>query len=117
MLALAEPTPFLEYGLSGRAAYVRGDAGELPFADETFDAVFSAGSLHEWAEPRRVFGEIERVLRPDGTVVIADFRRDMRAPLRWFLWLNARPHHAARPRQLAGGRLHWPESSGNSSRE
>lgn len=40
------------YGFSSRVQYAEGNALEMPFADDSFDAVFSNGSLHEWEDPR-----------------------------------------------------------------
>jgi ubiquinone/menaquinone biosynthesis C-methylase UbiE len=53
-----------------RTCYVRGDAGTLPFADETFDAVCCFGALYLMPEPFRVAREMVRVLRPGGRVAI-----------------------------------------------
>ncbi|HME04029.1 MAG TPA: class I SAM-dependent methyltransferase [Solirubrobacteraceae bacterium] len=49
-------------------------AAELPMADCTFDAVISNYCFHHLseAEKHRALGEILRVLRPGGRVVIAD---------------------------------------------
>jgi ubiquinone/menaquinone biosynthesis C-methylase UbiE len=47
--------------------------------------------LHEWAYPENIFNEIARVIKPGGKYVISDLRRDMMAPIRWFLWLTAKP--------------------------
>jgi len=58
-----------EYGLGPRVAHIVADAHKIPFEDNTFDGVFSHFSLHEWYEPKRVFEEIYRVLRPGGTVL------------------------------------------------
>lgn len=80
-----------EYGLGDRVHYVQSSGSKMPFKDCTFDAVFTNGSLHEWAEPRATFDEIWRVLRIDGKCLISDLRRDMPALLRWFMWLNVRP--------------------------
>jgi ubiquinone/menaquinone biosynthesis C-methylase UbiE len=53
-----------------RTCYVRGDAGTLPFDDETFDAVCCFGALYLMPEPLRVAHEMVRVLRPGGRVAI-----------------------------------------------
>jgi ubiquinone/menaquinone biosynthesis C-methylase UbiE len=40
-----------EYGLKDRVTYKLGNAAQMPFADNSFTAVFSNGSLHEWENP------------------------------------------------------------------
>ncbi len=74
-----------DYGLEARAEYCVGDAARIPFLDGHFDAVFSTNSLHEWANPKKVFNEIYRVLRPGGKYFISDLRRDMNPVVRWFI--------------------------------
>ena len=76
MIALAEKNA-RDYGLTDRVEYVCSNAATMPFDDTTFDAVFTNGSLHEWATPRRTFDEIGRVLKPGGRVFISDLRRDI----------------------------------------
>jgi ubiquinone/menaquinone biosynthesis C-methylase UbiE len=90
MVALAERNA-REYGLAHRVEYVRSSGSTMPFDDNTFDAAFTNGSLHEWADPRSTFDEIWRVVKPSGKVFISDLRRDMFALVRWFLWLNTGP--------------------------
>lgn len=80
-----------EYGLEGRSEYVRGDGGRLPFGDGSFDAVFSNGSLHEWADPVATLRGMMRVLKPGGRLFVSDLRRDMAAPVRAFLWISVKP--------------------------
>jgi ubiquinone/menaquinone biosynthesis C-methylase UbiE len=83
-------------GLSSRWRSVLGNALEMPFDDDEFDAVFTTGSLHEWADPTRVFDEIGRVLKSGGRYFVGDLRRDMSWLVRRFLHLTARPK-AIRP--------------------
>lgn len=90
MIALAEKNA-RDYGLADRVEYVCSNAATMPFDAATFDAVFTNGSLHEWAEPRQIFDEICRVLKPGGRVFISDLRRDVSLPIRWFLWLGTTP--------------------------
>ena len=90
MIALAERNA-REYGLARRVEYVHSSGNKMPFDDNTFDAAFTNGSLHEWADPCSTFDEIWRVVKPGGKVFISDLRRDMFALVRWFLWLNTEP--------------------------
>ena len=53
----------------------RGSVLDLPFADGTFDMVFSHGVLHHVPEIKRAQAEIHRVLRPDGELVIMVYAR------------------------------------------
>ena len=45
-----------------------GDAESLPFADESFDQVYSWGVLHHSPDTARAVDEVRRVLRPGGGV-------------------------------------------------
>ena len=59
-------------GLDDRVAFVRGDAGSLPFADGEFDAVLCECSLCTFADKPRAAAEIARVLYPGGRLALAD---------------------------------------------
>ena len=48
----------------------RASALEMPFADNSFDIVFSHGVLHHIPEIGRAQREIARILRPDGRLII-----------------------------------------------
>jgi ubiquinone/menaquinone biosynthesis C-methylase UbiE len=64
----------LERELEGDVALVAEDAARMPWADGFFDAVASVYLFHELPPRvrRKVAGEIRRVLKPGGTVVICD---------------------------------------------
>lgn len=51
-------------------------ASALPFASDSFDVVVSANSFHYFDNPNTALGEMRRVLKPDGIVVILDWCRD-----------------------------------------
>ena len=80
-----------EYGLEVRATYVEGDAQQMPFEDAEFDAIFTNGSLHEWAAPEKVFDEVFRCLKPGGKYFISDMRRDMAFPVKCFMRSITKP--------------------------
>jgi ubiquinone/menaquinone biosynthesis C-methylase UbiE len=50
----------------------RAAAERLPFADASFDLVVSAMSFDHWAEQKLGLAECARVLRPGGSLVLAD---------------------------------------------
>lgn len=56
------------FGLESRLAV--GDAERLPYADDTFDLVYSWGVLHHSPDTPRAFHEVCRVLKPGGTARI-----------------------------------------------
>ena len=80
-----------EYGFSDRVEYHLGNADQLPFEDDSFDAVFSNGSLHEWERPEAIFDQIWRVLKPGGRYFVSDMRRDMIFLIKAFLWMGTKP--------------------------
>ena len=48
---------------------VQADAERLPFADRSFDVVFSEYGASLWCDPHRWIPEAARVLRPDGDLI------------------------------------------------
>jgi SAM-dependent methyltransferase len=61
------------YGVAGQIAFVGGyDGVRLPFASSIFDAVVCSGVLEyvAWSALARVQREIDRVLKPGGTLIV-----------------------------------------------
>lgn len=55
--------------------FVQGNAADLPFSDETFDAVINVEASHCYPAFPRFLAEVARVLRPGGHFLYADWRR------------------------------------------
>jgi len=62
--------------------FVAGDATNLPFADDSFDASTISFGLRNVNEPKRALAEMLRVTRPGGRLVIAEFSSPTFAPWR-----------------------------------
>lgn len=79
-------------GLDGEVRVA--DAEALPFADASFDLVYSYGVLHHTPDTRRAVEEVRRVLRPGGEArVMLYSRRSWLALGAWVRWglLRGRP--------------------------
>lgn len=50
--------------------YVIADVQSLPFADASFDGCLCVGSVINYCDAARVIGEVARVVRPGGTLVL-----------------------------------------------
>jgi ubiquinone/menaquinone biosynthesis C-methylase UbiE len=90
-----------ERGL-GNVIPTRGDATALPYEDESFDAVLLTAVLGEIPDRGAALGEIRRVLKPDGRLVVGELFGD--------------PHFttlASLRRQAAAAELGYGEHSGN----
>ncbi len=74
----------LEVGKARRPdlPFVAGDATQLPFADESFDAVTISFGLRNVTDTPRALAEMARVVRPGGRIVICEFSHPTWAPFR-----------------------------------
>jgi len=59
-----------------QAEVLQGDAEQLPFADRSFDFVWSWGVIHHSSRTGRVVRQIARVLRPEGECRVMVYNRE-----------------------------------------
>jgi ubiquinone/menaquinone biosynthesis C-methylase UbiE len=59
-----------------RVDFRAGNASEMPFAENSFDLLVCRAAFKNFSEPEKALREMRRVLRPGGTGVIIDLRRD-----------------------------------------
>jgi SAM-dependent methyltransferase len=60
---------------SGQASFTLASAEAIPFADAHFDKLLAVNVIYFWPDPLQGLREIQRVLRPGGTSVIAAMTR------------------------------------------
>jgi demethylmenaquinone methyltransferase/2-methoxy-6-polyprenyl-1,4-benzoquinol methylase len=70
--------------------FVQGNALELAYPDASFDAVTVGFGARNFSDLERGLGELARVTRPGGRVVILEITTPQRPPLSWFfgLWFD-----------------------------
>jgi len=61
------------YQIAG-LTFIPGDAEELPFDDDSFDAVVNVESSHCYESMEKFLAQVKRVLKPGGHFLFADFR-------------------------------------------
>jgi ubiquinone/menaquinone biosynthesis C-methylase UbiE len=54
-----------------KVRFVTGDAAALPFADASFDMVFSITAMEFFSQPRQCLQEMFRIVRPGGQMIVA----------------------------------------------
>lgn len=59
-----------KFGKNGSVRFYLGDAERLPFATDTYDIVWSSGSIEYWPNPITALEELRRVAKPGGTVLV-----------------------------------------------
>jgi ubiquinone/menaquinone biosynthesis C-methylase UbiE len=81
IVVAVDPTPFMRRVLGLRRLWQRsrshilitdGAAEALHIADATCDGLWAVNSMHHWTNVSIAIGEIHRVLRPGGRVVLVD---------------------------------------------
>jgi SAM-dependent methyltransferase len=73
-----------EAGLADRTTYIRGSAQELPFKEQSFDAVCCFAALHLFEDPMSALDSMTSVLTPGGRIALFTTVRGRSAPLRTF---------------------------------
>jgi ubiquinone/menaquinone biosynthesis C-methylase UbiE len=56
--------------------FKEGNASAMPFADASFDFTFCQAAFKNFSDPVGAISEMHRVLKPGGTALIADMRRN-----------------------------------------
>jgi ubiquinone/menaquinone biosynthesis C-methylase UbiE len=67
-------------GLADRVIIHQGNALDMPFDDDSFDAVWMQHMAMNIENKVRLFGEVRRVLRPDGRLVLHEIGAGSAAP-------------------------------------
>lgn len=62
--------------------FIAGDATNLPFADNSFDATTISFGLRNVIDPKKALREMLRVTKPGGKLVVAEFSHPTFAPFR-----------------------------------
>ncbi|MDO4300995.1 MAG: class I SAM-dependent methyltransferase [Clostridia bacterium] len=60
----------------GNITFIKGYAEDLPFLDKSFDIVISRLAFHHFTDADGIFKEMERVLKPNGKLVLVDMISD-----------------------------------------
>lgn len=70
-------------GLSALVTFRRGDALNMPYPDETFDIAWTQHSSINVPDKRRLYREIQRVLRPGGRLALHEIMAGGTSPIRF----------------------------------
>jgi demethylmenaquinone methyltransferase / 2-methoxy-6-polyprenyl-1,4-benzoquinol methylase len=89
-----------------RPRFEWGDALELPYADDSFDAATVGFGARNFSDLSRGLAEMVRVVRPGGRVVVLEITTPVKPPLSWFyeLWFDRLVPLLGRATQAALGR-------------
>jgi demethylmenaquinone methyltransferase/2-methoxy-6-polyprenyl-1,4-benzoquinol methylase len=89
-LDFSEPMLELARKKAPGVEWVPGDALELPYEDDAFDAVTVGFGARNFSDLGRGLREMGRVTRPGGRVVVLEITTPQKPPLSWFfrLWFD-----------------------------
>ena len=54
--------------------FIQGSAESIPLPDNSIDVVLNVESCHAYGDVEKFISEVKRVLKPDGTLALVDFR-------------------------------------------
>jgi len=74
---------YAKFGKRGPVQFAMGDAERLPYADDTFDVVWSSGSIEYWPNPVDALEECRRITKPGGQVLIVGPDAPSSGVFRW----------------------------------
>jgi len=63
--------------LKGKVEFVQSSSQSIPYGDNTFDHILCTNSFHHYADPLAALGEMKRVLKPGGELVIFENAPDL----------------------------------------
>ncbi|MBQ7470242.1 MAG: class I SAM-dependent methyltransferase [Pseudobutyrivibrio sp.] len=69
--------------------WVVGDCENLPFEENSFDAIICSNSFHHYPNPQKFFNSAKRVLKPGGRLILQDYTAS-----KFVLWIM---NHAEMP--------------------
>lgn len=81
MLEIAQQK-IARYQLSGKVEMITGDSEQLPFADQTFEAVTVAFGVRNFENLEKGLAEICRVLKPGGMLVVLETSVPRKTPFK-----------------------------------
>ncbi|MGH3733912.1 MAG: class I SAM-dependent methyltransferase [Acidimicrobiales bacterium] len=93
-------------GLEERVSLVLGRGEQLPFADDSFDALTFTYLLRYVADPQAALIELARVVKPGGRIASLEFAVPKRRSWRWSWWIYTRLVLPVAG-YLSGGRAWW----------
>lgn len=76
----------IEVGKSKNLAgvdWVVGDCENLPFEENSFDAIICSNSFHHYPNPQKFFDSVKKVLRPGGRLILQDYTAP--GPILWLM--------------------------------
>ncbi len=69
-------------GLDGKVEIIQASAEELPFVDETFEVTAVAFGARNFGDLRRGLSEMHRVMKTGGRIVVLEFSKPQRFPVK-----------------------------------